>query len=66
MLQSFYRLEDGLFLAFFKTRSPFDLKIQRDFDLHNALEVSADYLQDMKAKGEAAGFKPGECQITGL
>ena len=58
VLHSFYRMEDGSFLAFFEEpEAPFDFKAQRDFDLHIALEVSVDYLQDMKAKGEAAGIE---------
>ena len=52
-------MEDGSFLAFFEEpEAPFDFKAQRDFDLHITLEVSADYLQDMKGKGEAAGIEP--------
>ena len=58
VLHSFYRMEDGSFLAFFEEpEAPFDFKAQRDFDLLIALEVSVDYLQDMKAKGEAAGIE---------
>ena len=51
-------MEDGSFLAFFEEpEAPFDFKAQRDFDLHIALDVIADYLQDMKAEGEKAGFE---------
>ena len=58
VLHSFYRMEDGSFQAFFKEpEAPFDFKAQRTFDLHIALEVSADYLQYMKTKGEAAGIE---------
>ena len=58
VLHSFYRMEDGSFLAFFEEpEAPFDFKAQRDFDLHIALDVIADYLQDMKAEGEKAGFE---------
>ena len=58
VLHSFYRMEDGSFPAFFEEpEAPFDLKAQRDFELHIALEVSVDHLQDMKAKGEMAGIE---------
>ena len=57
VLHSFYRMEDGSFLAFFEEpEAPFEFKPQRDFDLHIALEVSSGFLRDMKAKGEAAGI----------
>ena len=40
-LHTFYRLDDGSFLAFFEAPDrPFDFKSQHDFDLHIALEVS--------------------------
>ena len=48
VLHSFYQMEDGSFLAFCEEpEAPFDFKAQRDFDLHIALEVRADYLQDI-------------------
>ena len=57
VLHSFYRMEDGSFLAFFEEpEAPFEFKPQRDFDLHIALEVSSGFLRDMKAKGEEAGI----------
>lgn len=51
-LHTFYRLEDGSHLAFFETQDmPFAFKDQHDFDLHIALEVGAEALPAMLAKG---------------
>lgn len=51
-LHTFYRLADGSHLAFFESREmPFEFKKQHDFDLHIALEVDAEDLQPMLAKG---------------
>jgi catechol-2,3-dioxygenase len=36
---------------------PFDFKPQHDFDLHIALEVGAEVLQPMLAKGRSAGIE---------
>ena len=48
VLHGFYQMEDGSFLAIFEEpEAPFDFKAQLDFDLHIALEVRADYLQDI-------------------
>ena len=53
-LHTFYRLDDGSFLAFFEApEMPFDFKEQHDFDLHIALEVSRDHLLAMHAKAKA-------------
>ncbi|WP_431284666.1 VOC family protein [Humitalea sp. 24SJ18S-53] len=58
VLHTFYRLADGSFLAFFEVpNSPFDFKEQHDFDLHVAMEVAADQLEPMLAKGRAAGIE---------
>lgn len=58
VLHTFYQMGDGSFLAFFEEPGmPFDFKDQRDFDLHIALEVDADTLQRMFAKGKAAGIE---------
>ena len=58
VLHSFYRLADGSFLAFFEAPdSPFDFRNQHDFDLHLAMEVSAETLQEMLARGRAAGIE---------
>ena len=58
LLHSFYRMEDGSFLAFFEAPDrPFEFKEQHDFDLHIALEVDAGDLQAMFDKGRAAGIE---------
>ena len=55
-LHSFFRLDDGSFLAFFEVPGrPFEFKDQHDFDLHIALEVTQEVLAEMFAKGKAAG-----------
>ncbi len=55
-LHTFYRLDDGSFLAFFEAPDrPFEFKEQHDFDLHIALEVEPAALQTMFAKGKAEG-----------
>ena len=57
-LHTFYRLDDGSFLAFFEAPDmPFEFKAQHDFDLHIALEVDAAVLGDMLAKGKARGIE---------
>lgn len=57
-LHTFYRLDDGSFLAFFEAPDmPFEFKTQHDFDLHIALEVEPPVLEDMMAKGKAAGIE---------
>lgn len=56
-LHTFYRLDDGSYLAFFEAPDmPFDFKDQHDFDLHIALEVDAAVLPMMLAKGKATGI----------
>ncbi len=58
VLHSFYRMDDGSFLAFFEAPgSPFDFKVQHDYDLHIALEVSPEDLADMFEKGKVAGIE---------
>ena len=57
-LHTFYRMADGSFLAFFdEKQTPFEFKDQRDFDLHIALEVEHDRLQEMMDKGIANGIE---------
>jgi catechol 2,3-dioxygenase-like lactoylglutathione lyase family enzyme len=57
-LHSFYRLDDGSFLAFFEVPdSPFEFKPQHDYDLHIALEVSRSDMQSMMAKGKERGME---------
>jgi len=58
VLHTFYRLDDGSHLAFFEAPDqPFEFKAQHDYDLHIALEVGADDLSRMLAKGKAAGME---------
>ena len=56
VLHSFYQMGDGSFLAFFEAPGRgFEFKEQHDFDLHIALEVTNDHLEDMFARGKAEG-----------
>ena len=56
VLHTFFRLDDGSFLAFFEAPDrPFEFKDQHDYDLHIALEVEPAALQAMFAKGKAEG-----------
>ena len=58
VLHTFYRLDDGSYLAFFEAPDvPFEWKSQHDFDLHIALEVERPVLAEMMAKGKAAGIE---------
>jgi len=58
VLHTFYRLDDGSFLAFFEAPDmPFDFRAQHDYDLHIALEVDERSLHDMFAKGKARGVE---------
>ena len=55
-LHTFYRMDNGSFLAFFEAPDrPFTFKDQHDYDLHIALEVERDHLEKMMAKGKAEG-----------
>jgi catechol 2,3-dioxygenase-like lactoylglutathione lyase family enzyme len=57
-LHTFYRLDDGSYLAFFEAPDmPFTFKTQHDYDLHIALEVEAGELEPMMAKGKEAGIE---------
>jgi catechol 2,3-dioxygenase-like lactoylglutathione lyase family enzyme len=57
-LHTFYKLDDGSYLAFFEAPDmPFEFKNQHDFDLHIALEVAPEVLPEMLAKGRAAGIE---------
>jgi catechol 2,3-dioxygenase-like lactoylglutathione lyase family enzyme len=57
-LHTFYRMDDGSYLAFFEAPDmPFEFKPQQDYDLHIALEVSERALHEMFAKGKAAGIE---------
>ena len=58
VLHTFYRLDDGSFLAFFEAPDqPFEFKDQHDFDLHIALEVERPVLEPMLEKARAAGIE---------
>jgi catechol 2,3-dioxygenase-like lactoylglutathione lyase family enzyme len=58
VLHTFYRLDDGSYLAFFEAPDmPFDFKEQHDFDLHIALEVTPEDLHRMMAKGKERGME---------
>lgn len=53
-LHSFYKLDDGSFLAFFEVPDmPFEFVDHHDFDLHIALEVEMDDMLAMFEKGKA-------------
>jgi len=57
-LHTFYRLDDGSFLAFFEAPDmPFDFKAQHDYDLHIALEVEPSMLEPMMSKGRSRGIE---------
>jgi catechol 2,3-dioxygenase-like lactoylglutathione lyase family enzyme len=57
-LHTFYRMDDGSYLAFFEAPDmAFEFKAQHDYDLHIALEVAREVLEPMMAKGRAAGIE---------
>ncbi len=57
-LHTFYRLDDGSFLAFFEVPdSPFEFKAHEDYDLHIALEVSVDDMHAVFERSKAAGIE---------
>ena len=56
VLHTFYKMDDGSFLAFFEAPDmDFEFKSQHDFDLHIALEVTPQALAEMFARGKAEG-----------
>ena len=58
VLHSFYQMDDGSCLAFFEAPDrPFEFKDQHDYDLHIALEVDRETLQNMFARGKAEGIE---------
>ena len=58
VLHSFYRLDDGSFLAFFEAPDqPFEFKDQHDFDLHIALEVERETFEPLMDKAAAWGIE---------
>jgi catechol 2,3-dioxygenase-like lactoylglutathione lyase family enzyme len=57
-LHTFYRLDDGSYLAFFEAPDmAFEFKKQHDYDLHIALEVSRDVLREMLERGRGKGIE---------
>lgn len=57
-LHTFYRLDDGSYLAFFEVPDePFEFKPQDDYDLHIALEVEYPDLERMFAEGPKHGVE---------
>lgn len=57
-LHTFYRLDDGSFLAFFEVPGmPFEFKQQHDYDLHIALEVSPADRERMLRVGKESGIE---------
>jgi catechol 2,3-dioxygenase-like lactoylglutathione lyase family enzyme len=57
-LHTFYRLDDGSYVAFFEAPDmPFEFKQQHDYDLHIALEVEEPVLKSMLAKGKEHGIE---------
>lgn len=58
VLHSFYRMDDGSFIAFFEAPDkPFEFVDHHDYDLHLALEVSQPVLLEMFEKGKKAGIE---------
>ena len=58
VLHSFYRMDDGSFIAFFEApERPFDFTEHHDYDLHLALEVTPEHLRDMLARGKVEGIE---------
>ncbi|MBL4907592.1 MAG: VOC family protein [Sneathiella sp.] len=54
-LHTFYRLDDGSYLAFFEVPDmPFEFVDHHDFDLHIALEVEMDDMLEMFEKGKSS------------
>jgi catechol 2,3-dioxygenase-like lactoylglutathione lyase family enzyme len=57
-LHTFYRMDDGSYLAFFEAPDiPFDFKQQHDYDLHIALLVDHEVLEPMLEKAQKAGIE---------
>ena len=58
VLHTFFQMEDGSYLAFFDDPdTPFDFKVQHDFDRHIALEINHDQLEPMLERGRQAGIE---------
>ncbi len=58
VLHTFFRMEDGSFLAFFEApEMPYEFPQWHDFDLHIALEVDHDHLMKMFDEGKRRGIE---------
>ena len=56
VIHVFFQMADGSCMAFFEEPGePFEFKVQRDFDLHIALEIPHDDIQPWLDKAKAAG-----------
>jgi catechol 2,3-dioxygenase-like lactoylglutathione lyase family enzyme len=56
-LHTFYRMDDGSYLAFFEApEMPCEFKEWHDFDLHIALEVEREHMLAMVDKGKQRGL----------
>ena len=57
-LHTFFQMDDGSCIAFFEVPdAPFDFHEQHDFDLHIALEVEPEVLEQRLAEGRSAGLE---------
>jgi len=57
-LHTFYRLDNGSYLAFFEVPGePFEFRTQSDYDLHIALEVDYQHLERMLEEGRKHGIE---------
>ncbi len=57
-LHTFFQMDDGSCLAFFEVpKEPFEFRDQRDFDLHIALEVEPEVLQERLETGRREGYE---------
>ena len=58
VLHVFFQMDDGSSLAFFEAPdNPFEFKVQHDYDLHIALQVTREDMMTMFEKGKAAGIE---------
>ncbi len=57
-LHTFFQMDDGSCLAFFEVpQEPFEFREQRDYDLHIALEVEPEVLQERLETGRREGYE---------
>ena len=63
LLHTFYEMDDGSYLAFFEVPDrPFEFREQHDFDLHIALEVAPDQLDDHAGAGQSPRHREPRCR----